>query len=269
MLEAGGASWRIYQDIVGDSVSTPTAITNDQGSGPIPTNSSGQPVCNGSFVGTYTDNPVLYFQQYAYAPASSPLFQKAATGTALAYNTPALTAPRAAWESWAEGLFAEFQSDVKHGTLPQVSWLIAPYGYCEHPAAPNGYGAWYISQVLDILTSNPEVFSKTVFIVNYDENDGSFDHLPAPVPAISSGRIGRCHHGYRRLRTGAGGFGGGIPRAAAGLRLPCTVPRDLALEQGRLRELRIVGSHLGRQVHREALWGALPEHHALAPRSKQ
>ncbi len=186
MLQAGGVSWRIYQDIVGDSVSTPTVITNDQGSGPIPTNSAGQPVCNGSFVGTYTDNPVLYFQQYAYAPASSPLFQKAATGTALAYNTPALTAPRAAWETWAEGLFAEFQSDVKNGTLPQVSWLVAPYGYSEHPAAPNGYGAWYISQVLDILTSNPEVFSKTVFIINYDENDGSFDHLPAPVPAIST-----------------------------------------------------------------------------------
>jgi phospholipase C len=186
MLEAGGVSWRIYQDIVGDSVSTPTVITNDQGSGPIPTNSAGQPVCNGSFVGTYTDNPVLYFQQYASAPQSSPLFQKAATGTGLAYNTPELTAPRAAWETWAEGLFAQFRSDVKNGTLPQVSWLVAPYGYCEHPAAPNGYGAWYISQVLDILTSNPEVFSKTVFIVNYDENDGSFDHLPAPVPAIST-----------------------------------------------------------------------------------
>ena len=186
MLQAGGVSWRIYQDIVGDSVSTPTAITNDQGSGPIPTNSAGQPVCNGGFVGNYTDNPVLYFEQYAFAPTSSPLFQKGATGTGLAYDTPALTAPRSAWESWAEGLFAQFKSDVNNGTLPQVSWLVAPYGYCEHPAAPNGYGAWYISQVLDILTSNPEVFSKTVFIINYDENDGSFDHLPAPVPAISA-----------------------------------------------------------------------------------
>jgi phospholipase C len=186
MLEAAGVSWRIYQDIVGDSVSTPTVITNDQGSGPIPTNSAGQPVCNGSFVGSYTDNPVLYFEQYAFAPESSPLFQKGATGTGLAYNTPELTAPRAAWESWAEGLFAHFKSDVAKGTLPKVSWLVAPYGYTEHPAAPNGYGAWYISQVLDILTSNPEVFSKTVFILNYDENDGSFDHLPAPVPAISS-----------------------------------------------------------------------------------
>ena len=25
-----------------------------------------------------------------------------------------------------------------------------------------------------------------MLIINYDENDGSFDHLPAPVPAISN-----------------------------------------------------------------------------------
>jgi phospholipase C len=42
---------------------------------------------------------------------------------------------------------------------------------------------WYISQVLDILVANPDVFSKTVLIVNYDEADGSFDHIvPPSVP---------------------------------------------------------------------------------------
>jgi len=28
------------------------------------------------------------------------------------------------------------------------------------------------------LTARPEVWSKTVFILNYDENDGLFDHVP-------------------------------------------------------------------------------------------
>jgi phospholipase C len=37
-----------------------------------------------------------------------------------------------------------------------------------------------MQQVLDALTANPEVWSKTVFLVNFDENDGFFDHLPAP-----------------------------------------------------------------------------------------
>ena len=37
---------------------------------------------------------------------------------------------------------------------------------------------------MDILVSNPDVFSKTVLILNYDEADGSFDHIvPPSVPA--------------------------------------------------------------------------------------
>ena len=73
---------------------------------------------------------------------------------------------------------------MQNGTLPQVSWIVAPAGYCEHSAWPINYGAWYISQVLDILVSNPDVFSKTVLLVNYDEADGSFDHVvPPSVPA--------------------------------------------------------------------------------------
>ena len=44
---------------------------------------------------------------------------------------------------------------------------MAPAGYTEHSNWPVDYGAWYISQILDILVSNPEVFSKTVLIINY------------------------------------------------------------------------------------------------------
>jgi phospholipase C len=36
--------------------------------------------------------------------------------------------------------------------------------------------------VLDILTSNPQVWEKTALIVSYDENGGFFDHVPPPVP---------------------------------------------------------------------------------------
>ncbi|WP_285239343.1 alkaline phosphatase family protein, partial [Escherichia coli] len=41
-------------------------------------------------------------------------------------------------------------------------------------------GGWYVQEVLDALTANPEVWSKTVLLINYDENDGFFDHLPSP-----------------------------------------------------------------------------------------
>lgn len=75
----------------------------------------------------------------------------------------------------------EFRKDAENGTLPTVSWLVAPQRFSDHPSAP-WYGAWYISEVLDILTKDPELWKKTIFILNYDENDGYFDHIPPFVP---------------------------------------------------------------------------------------
>ncbi len=78
----------------------------------------------------------------------------------------------------------QFRQDVDNGKLPTVSWIVAPQYFSDHPSAP-WLGAWYVSEVLDILTKNPEVWKKTIFILNYDENDGYFDHIPpfvAPKP---------------------------------------------------------------------------------------
>jgi phospholipase C len=73
---------------------------------------------------------------------------------------------------------------VRTGQLPTVSWIVAPENFSDHPSAP-WYGAWYVSETLDILTQNPDVWKKTIFILCYDENDGYFDHVPpfvAPHP---------------------------------------------------------------------------------------
>lgn len=78
----------------------------------------------------------------------------------------------------------QFRKDVETGQLPAVSWLVAPEHYSDHPGSA-WFGAWYLSEALHILTKNPEVWKKTVFILCYDENDGYFDHVPpfiAPHP---------------------------------------------------------------------------------------
>jgi phospholipase C len=78
----------------------------------------------------------------------------------------------------------QFREDVNNGTLPAVSWLVAPENFSDHPASA-WYGAWYISEVMDILTKDPELWKKTIFVITYDENDGYFDHVPpfvAPDP---------------------------------------------------------------------------------------
>jgi len=166
VLQAAGISWKIYQDLAG------ATFAPDFGDG-----------TGNSFAGNFTDNSVLYSNQYATALPGTPLFDNGCTGTEIIKIIPGVGAPAADWKAWAEHLFDQFRSDVQNGKLPQVSWVAAPAGYTEHSDWPINYGAWYISQILDILVSNPEVFSKTVFIINYDEADGSFDHLVPPFPA--------------------------------------------------------------------------------------
>lgn len=79
---------------------------------------------------------------------------------------------------------AQFRADVASGNLPRVSWMVPSERLSDHPASP-WFGAWYLSEAINILTADPEVWKKTVFILCYDENDGLFDHVPpfiAPHP---------------------------------------------------------------------------------------
>jgi phospholipase C len=110
----------------------------------------------------------------------------------------------------------DFQSDVRNGTLPSVSWITPPLAECEHPAAPPEWGEYLVQQILNILVSNPEVWAQTVFIVNYDENGGFFDHVP-PVTA-PAGTAGEYLTGT--LPSSAGGIAGPI---GLGFRTPCLV----------------------------------------------
>ncbi|HTI18003.1 MAG TPA: phospholipase C, phosphocholine-specific [Trinickia sp.] len=148
VLQAAGISWKVYQDIgTGLDANGGWGWTQD------------------AYIGNYGDNSLLYFDQYRNAQPGTPLYDNARTGTNVAVSG---------------GYFDELKRDVQNGTLPQVSWIAAPEAYCEHPNWPANYGAWYVDQVLQALTSNPEVWSKTVLLITYDENDGFFDHVAPP-----------------------------------------------------------------------------------------
>jgi phospholipase C len=92
----------------------------------------------------------------------------------------------------AADIFKQFRNDVDSGKLPTVSWLVAPQRFSDHTSSPL-YGTWYVSEAIDILTKNPEVWKKTIFILTYDENDGYFDHIPPFVPPkpddLSTGKV--------------------------------------------------------------------------------
>ncbi|KAF1020523.1 MAG: Non-hemolytic phospholipase C [Paracidovorax wautersii] len=153
-LEQAGVSWMVYQNMPDD----------------------------------FTDNPLFGFKQYRQANVASgkpvyhdrdsnPAYDAASdnTGNPL-YKGIANTMPDG-------GFLSSFKSDILGGRLPQVSWIIAPAAYSEHPGPSSPVqGGWYVQEVLDALTADPEVWSKTVLIVNFDENDGFFDHYPPSCP---------------------------------------------------------------------------------------
>jgi phospholipase C len=115
--------------------------------------------------GNFGDNVLPYFKQYQTNPT-------------LAAQALTPTYP------------GDFQADVAAGTLPPVSWVLAPLISSEHPPAPTEYGEVVNANVLNTLLSNPSVWAKTALLVTYDENGGFFDHVP---PTVSSpGTAGEC-----------------------------------------------------------------------------
>ncbi len=114
----------------------------------------------------FSDNSLAGFRQYRqpfFDGTPSPLVQKGLSTT--------LT------QASLDGL----RTDIQAGALPQVSWIVAPAGYSEHPGPSSPVqGGWYTQEVLNALTEDPDVWSKTVLLVMFDENDGYFDHVPPP-----------------------------------------------------------------------------------------
>lgn len=76
----------------------------------------------------------------------------------------------------------EFERDAMNDNLPTVSWIIPTAEQCEHPDYIPAAGAAFIASKIDAIAANPKVWAKTAFILNYDENDGLFDHVAPPTP---------------------------------------------------------------------------------------
>lgn len=100
----------------------------------------------------------------------------------------------------------QFEYDALHDKLPTVSWLIPPGVASEHPDWLPAAGAEFIASKLDAIAGNPDVWAKTAFIINYDENDGLFDHVVPPTPPTGT----------------PGEFVNGLP-IGAGFRVPCII----------------------------------------------
>jgi phospholipase C len=108
----------------------------------------------------YLCNVLRFFAAYQHAPPNSSLFHNAR-----------LDRP-----------FYEFLWDLKTGNIPQVSWVVPPSYASEHPDFLPAAGEDHTHQILEALWSNPNLWARTALILNYDENDGQFDHVLPPTP---------------------------------------------------------------------------------------
>ena len=110
----------------------------------------------------YDDNALAWFTTFKNAPAGSPL--------------------KVHGMSYVSDLVSAFKSDVTNNTLPTVSWIVGPTNYTEHAPASATNGGALTSQLIAALQSNPSVANSTVFLLNYDEGDGLYDHVEPPTP---------------------------------------------------------------------------------------
>jgi phospholipase C len=108
----------------------------------------------------YGCNVCRFFDQYHGLPPTSPLVEGALR------NRP----------------LYELLWDLKTGNIPQVSWIVPVSSAMEHPDFLPAAGEDNTNRILQALWSNPKLWAKTAVILNYDENDGQFDHVAPPVP---------------------------------------------------------------------------------------
>ncbi|MES9508992.1 phospholipase C, phosphocholine-specific [Streptomyces sp. NPDC000609] len=142
----------------------------------------------------FGDNGLAYFRKFEDAPAGDPLHDLGmASVKKVSGSTP-------------DDIAAAIRADVVAGTLPQVSWIVAGQAFSEHPYAPPGDGAHFVDLVYRALAADEDVFDSTVLFLNYDENDGYFDHVPPPAPPAGT----------------EGEFLGGVP-IGLGFRVPMIV----------------------------------------------
>ncbi len=133
----------------------------------------------------YGDNYLQYFRRYrvdasgAKLTPASPLYQRA---RAMAAGS----GPGGVGSTSGQYLIDAFAKDAREGRLPAVSWICAPTEYCEHPEQTPNAGEHFTARLLAALVDQPQVWAKTLLVLTYDENDGFFDHMPAPVPPLSS-----------------------------------------------------------------------------------
>jgi phospholipase C len=88
---------------------------------------------------------------------------------------------RYAHDKRTHGTRGDYFSDLKHGRLPQVSWIIPSFarGLDEHPPADVSIGMGIQEDLITALRES-SAWDRSAFLLTYDEHGGYFDHVAPP-----------------------------------------------------------------------------------------
>lgn len=156
--------------------------------------------------GDFSDNPIRGFATFSPTGANLTDIVKNAAGTGLMWRAGAAPyqdhgLPDDDSDTNLDGVLADFIAACRPGArhpLPEVSWIVAPYQWSEHPAANPEHGARFTDRVIRALQANQEIWEHTLLILTFDENDGYFDHVlpPRPEPGTPGEFLGGQPLGY-------------------------------------------------------------------------
>jgi phospholipase C len=130
----------------------------------------------------FGDNTLSFFPAFRSCAKDSDLYRRGRSWVSESRPAPDRT------RSDGEQLIAAFRQDIESGRLPQISWIVTAEDLSEHPRAVPARGEQVTARLIEALVDNPQVFAETVFILNYDEAGGFYDHMPQPVPPVGDYR---------------------------------------------------------------------------------
>jgi phospholipase C len=179
-LEAAGIAWQVYQEW--DNF-TDNAIEYF-----VPFKRIGNKMLE-AVDGTFRTTEEFYYALFERTPAEQQrLLAQLEQGRARLTPAERSLFDRGMYRSEPESLVPRLRADIDAGRLPKVSWLVPSAVDSEHPGASTPVGsANLMYDVLDAIASDRDTWSKTVLFINFDENDGYFDHVPPPVPPLPPG----------------------------------------------------------------------------------
>lgn len=130
----------------------------------------------------FGDNLLSVFPAFRPCAPGSPLYRRGRAWVSEHKDGPDRT------RSDGEQLVAAFRDDIANRRLPQISWIVTAAALSEHPKAEPSTGEHVTAELIKALVDHPEVFSRTLLILNFDEAGGFFDHVPPPVPPVGNYR---------------------------------------------------------------------------------